>query len=84
LASNFNLATISVQVAWLAKTKEKPLSVIFQLYHGDQFLWWKKLEYLERTTDHGKVTGKLDHLQVQVECTLFLIYKAGHEPTPYW
>ena len=28
-----------------------PLSAIFQLYHGDQFQWWKKPEYLERTTD---------------------------------
>jgi hypothetical protein len=29
-----------------------PLSAIFQLYRGDQFSWWKKLEYPERTTDH--------------------------------
>ena len=33
-----------------------PLSAIFQLYHGDQFWWWKKPE---RTTDHGQATGKL-------------------------
>jgi hypothetical protein len=33
-----------------------PLSAIFQLYHGDQFEWWKKPE---RTTDHGQATGKL-------------------------
>jgi len=24
----------------------------FQLYHGDQLYWWKKLEYPEKTTDH--------------------------------
>ena len=62
-----------------------PLSAIFQLYHdGDQFQWWKKPEYLERTTDHGQATGKLFHLRLRVECTLFVIYKAGREPTPYW
>jgi hypothetical protein len=30
-----------------------PFSAIFQLYHGDQFYWWKKPEYPKRTTDHG-------------------------------
>ena len=39
-----------------------PLSTIFQLYHGNQFQWWKKSEYLERNTDHGQATGKLYHL----------------------
>jgi hypothetical protein len=37
----------------------------------------------ERTTDHGQVTGKLYHLRLRVECTLFVIYKAGREPTQY-
>jgi hypothetical protein len=27
--------------------------------------------YPERTTDHGLATGKLYHLQLRVECTLF-------------
>ena len=47
-----------------------PLSAIFQLYHGDQFQWWKKPEYPQRNTDQA--TGKLYHLRLRVECTLFL------------
>jgi len=27
------------------------LSIIFQLYHGGQFYWRKKLEYTEKITD---------------------------------
>jgi hypothetical protein len=37
------------------------------------------LLYLKQTT------GKLYGLWLRVECTFFfVIYKAGHEPTPYW
>jgi hypothetical protein len=36
------------------------------------------------STDPGQATGKLYHLQLGVECTSFVIYKAGREPTPYW
>jgi hypothetical protein len=43
-----------------------PLSTIFQLYHGNQFL---VVEYPERTTDHGQATGKLYHLWLRVKCT---------------
>ena len=42
------------------------------------------VEYPERITDHGQATGKPYHLRLWVECTLFVIYKAGREPTPYW
>jgi len=48
-----------------------PLSGIFQLYHGDQFWWWRKPEYPERTIDPGQATGKLYHLRLRVECTPF-------------
>ena len=40
------------------------------------FSWWKKLEYSERTTDHGQATGKLYHLRLRVECTLFCNLKS--------
>ena len=55
-----------------------PLSTIFQLYHGDQFLWWRNPEYPDRTTDHGQATGKLYHLRLRVECTFFVIYDLTH------
>jgi hypothetical protein len=45
-----------------------PLLAIFQLYHGNQFYCWRKLE---RTTDPGQATGKLYHLWLRVECTFF-------------
>ena len=61
-----------------------PLSTILQLYHSDQFQWWKKPEDQERTTDHGQAIGKLYHLRLRVKCTLFVIYKHGCEPTLYW
>jgi hypothetical protein len=48
-----------------------PLSAIFQLYHGDQFKWWKKPKYPERTNDHGQATGKLYFVRLRVECNLF-------------
>ena len=38
---------------------------------ADQFKFWKKPKYPEKTTDHEQATGKLYHL--------FVIYKAGCE-----
>jgi hypothetical protein len=34
--------------------------------------------------EEAGVTGKLYHLRLRVECTFFVTYKAGREPTPYW
>jgi hypothetical protein len=35
-----------------------PLSTMFQLYRGDKFYWWKKLEYPKKTPDLSEVTDK--------------------------
>ena len=52
----------------------------YRVYHGDQFKWWRKPEYPERTTDPGQATGKLYHLRLRVECTLFVINKLCASP----
>jgi hypothetical protein len=38
-----------------------PLSIIFQLYRGSQFYWWRKQAYTEETIDLPQVTDKLSH-----------------------
>ena len=67
----FNLF-ILVKPALKVYCVSTPLSAIFQLYHGVQLKWLKKPEHPKRTTDHEQATGKLYHLWLRVECTLFV------------
>jgi hypothetical protein len=41
-----------VEIKWMIDLWSlMPLSTIFLLYRGDQFYWWRKPEYPEKTTD---------------------------------
>jgi hypothetical protein len=47
--------------------------------------WWP-VSVVEEAgiPDHGQATGKLYHLQLQVEWTIFCNLQRRGEPTPYW
>ena len=48
-----------------------PLSTIFSALSWRPVLVVEEAEYPERTTDHGQAIGKLYHLRLRVDCTLY-------------
>ena len=60
------------------------LSVIFQLCHDNQFSGERSRNTRREQSTMGKQRGKLYQLRLRIECIIFVIYKVGHEPTPYF
>ena len=53
---------IAIQSLWCLM----PLSTIFQLRHGSQFYWWRRLEYPEKKI--AIQLGTLNHYQLIIDC----------------
>jgi hypothetical protein len=59
-------------LVWFGLWRLIPLSTIFQLYSGRQFLVEEaRVPGVNFSTDHGQATGELYHMRLRVECTLF-------------
>ena len=63
------------------------LSLFFFLF----FVFYRPFQHISAISwrpvlvvEEAGVPGKLYHLRLRFECTLFVIYKVGRKPTPYW
>ena len=54
-----DLAVKNINFMGLGLWRLTPPSTLFHLYHDSQFYWWRKPEFLEKTTDLSQVIDKL-------------------------